>query len=385
VDFTVATPASARKSIAKTLAAIIVVAGLAHSPPIVAGEAGAVAPVYLPADPGVAIVDPGLAAGPMTYPGPIVADQYATPPSGACAPGMLNPISPRAFRLVGGVDLTFVQPFFENNDALIVVESDGVTFENIQGIDFDYGAEFAPRVWLKSEWRDGGGIRGAYWQFDHSSGQVAADAPGNAFGRVSPPNRFGGIDITANAPGERLTAQSSLNVFAIDLEGVKDARLENWRLVVSGGVRYAEIDQRYQARLENNGVLAGEIDFRHQIDGFGPTVAILAERPLPAAFTLFTDARIALLFGDGTARLSAGEDLDLVNPFQTTAVFTRDDLLFVAETRIGVLWGPQIFRQWYPFIGIALEGQFWDGAGSASSTEGNMGLFGLNVMLGASW
>jgi hypothetical protein len=356
------------------------------------------APLYLPADPGTTIVDPGVAY-PSGPPGPIIADQYAAPLAppygfgqlGTGGPGLLNFGAPgmpldKPFRIVGGVDLVFVQPFFENNDALFVTESDGVTFQNVRGIDFDYDVQFTPRLWLKGELQNGGGLRIAYWQFDHSAGQEAANAPANGFGRVSTPNRFGNVDISATVPGERLSARSSLNLFAIDLEGVRDAELGNWRLVVSGGLRYAEIEQRYSARLDNvAGALAGEIDFRHDMQAIGPTAAILVERPLPYAFTVFTDTRMALLFGDASSRLNAGENLDLVNPFQETATTSRDDVMFVAETRIGVLWGPRVFRQWYPFVGLALEGQFWDGAGSATTEEGNLGLFGLNVMLGASW
>lgn len=367
--------------------------------------AGSPAPVYFPADPGIALGDPGL-----SVPGAVVADGYA---AGPCAPmggglmggglmggglfggglmggGLAGGLAPapgqaRPFRLVGGFDLVFVEPFFESNEALLVTESDGVSFENTRALDFNYGLEFTPRLWIKGEWRNGGGIRLAWWQFDHSPGNVTAAAPANGFGRVAPGVTLGGVDISATAPGESLTARSSLNLYAIDLEGVKDARVENLRLVFSGGVRFAEVDQRFVARLTSGGVLAGEIDLRSNVSAFGPTAALLVERPLPMAVTLFTDARLALLYGDGTTTFQAGEDLNLAVPFSTQFRSSRDDLLLVAETRLGVLWGPQFFSNWYPFVGLALEGQFWDGAGSATSDEGNLGLFGFNVMLGASW
>jgi hypothetical protein len=360
--------------------------------------------MYFPADPSIAFGEPGViypGAGQHGYfpdQGAIVGDSYAMPMGPYGGQGMFGmglfagpggPPSQRGFRVVGGIDLTFVQPFFENNDALFVTTSDGVTFQSISGREFDYDAEFAPRIWIKGELQNGGGLRIAYWQFDHDANNVAADAPANGFGAVSPVsffrNAIPNVDISARAPGERLSASSWLDMCAFDIEGVKDARLENWRLVVSGGVRYAEIEQRYRAQMTNNGVLAGEIDLRRKQDGFGPTIAVLAERPLPLAFTLFTDARVALLYGDASANLSAGEDLDLANPFRTSLAISRDDLLFVAESRLGFLWGPRMFNQWQPFLGLALEGQYWEGAGSASSEDGSLGLFGLNLMLGASW
>ena len=68
----------------------------------------------------------------------------------------------------------------------------------------------------------------------------------------------------------------------------------------------------------------------------------------------------------------------------TTHVTNRDDLLSIGEVQIGFRWvGRWQERQaWVPTISIALEGQIWNGAGNATTTEGNLGFFGFSTGVG---
>jgi len=101
----------------------------------------------------------------------------------------------------------------------------------------------------------------------------------------------------------------------------------------------------------------------------------------------FCKARGSVLFGDGESHLNAGEDLDLTNSFTTTRVTSRDDLLSIAEIQVGVRWQARSYRGRIltPFLTTAFEGQIWNGAGNASSEEGNLGFFGFNSGFGVNW
>jgi hypothetical protein len=207
-------------------------------------------------------------------------------------------------------------------------------------------------------------MRAQYWQFDQAARPANASPPANGFGRVSSPP-FGEVDISTTIPTDTFSAASDLNAYTIDLEATKSVDFCSWWLEVSAGLRFASIDQSYFAQQRTGaGVLGGQIDFRHELQGIGPTVSLLATRPLGYCWTLFGQARGSLVFGDGSSQLVTGEDLDLANPFRTTISTRRDDLLPIAEVRCG------------------LGCQLWEGAGNASSEEGNLGFFGFGVALG---
>jgi hypothetical protein len=139
------------------------------------------------------------------------------------------------------------------------------------------------------------------------------------------------------------------------------------------------------AQLRNtSGVLRGQIDFTHHLEGFGPTMSFTADRPINCNLGCFATARGSLLFGDGESLLQAGEDLDLTTPFNTIATHGRDDLLPIGELRLGFHWQRPKQRPagWQLFLTSALEGQIWGSAGSATSEDGSLGLFGFHAGIG---
>jgi hypothetical protein len=309
---------------------------------------------------------------------------YEEGPMDACQAdeGWCDPCGPSEI-WSSGFEFTFLKPRFEDNLAFSTVDSDGVSFEELSDTEFDYGLELSPRVWVQYDHGDGLGLRAQYWQFDHEADFESASPPANGFGRIATP-QFADVDISTTIPTDTLSASSALNAYAIDLEGTKRVEFCNWWLGVSGGVRYASVDQMYKARLrDDDGDLEGEINFQHRIGGVGPTVSLFAARCYGYDFTLFGLVRGALLFGDAESRLEAAEDLDLEDPFVTRQKTSREDLLPVGEMQIGVDWSPQTCGQWQPLVSVALEGQLWSNAGNASSEDGDLGFFGFNVGVGA--
>lgn len=285
-----------------------------------------------------------------------------------------------------GFEATIIKPRFENNAAFTTMTSDGTTFETYSQTDLDYNMEFTPRVILGWERSDGIGLRATWWKFDYSSANVSANPPANGFGEISSP--FPELDITTNIPTDTYRAQSDLDAYAIDLEATRQASLGCWQLGLGGGIRYAFTEQNYRAEIRETGnVLRDAMVFRHSLEGIGPTISFEAYRPWTPQIGSFVKARGSLLFGDGSSNLTAGEDLDLANSFTTRRITERDDVFSISEIQLGVRWHAQQFRGRVltPFVTTAMEGQLWQGAGNATSEEGNLGFFGLNVGTGFIW
>ncbi len=282
---------------------------------------------------------------------------------------------------------TFLKPRYENNVAFTVTESDAAaTFESITDTEFDYDLEFSPRVFIGWRRDDGVGLRATWWRFEEAASLAAANPPANGFGSITHPD-FGGVDISSVDPTDTFAAGADLTAYTIDLEATKETRFYGWDVGVAGGVRYAYAEQGYIAQLtDQNQLLLGSIDFRQQIEGFGPTLSLSAARELAYRIDVFCRGRGSILFGDGESTLVSGQSLTTANPATVTRTTNRDDLLSIAEIQFGFGWkarrrGGAVL----PFVTVAMEGQIWNGAGTASSEDGDLGFFGFTSAFGVDW
>src|SRR5690606_7005200 len=141
-------------------------------------------------------------------------------------------------------------------------------------------------------------------------------------------------------------------------------------LLAGAGVRFARIEQQYQAALADAaGTLVGAIDYSHDNEGFGPTFSLETRRAISSSLTAFAQSRASLLVGDASSRLFAGEDLDLITPIFTTQTSERDDVLPILELSIGGEWRSGEMGFGELFVRSAFETQWWGGVGSASSED----------------
>jgi hypothetical protein len=278
-----------------------------------------------------------------------------------------------------------VKPRFDDNVAFTIMENDGATADTITDMEFDYDRDASVRVWMGYEFCSGIGGRATYWHFDPLRTRSTVNPPDNGFGFILHPD-FGGIDISTNVPTDTFTASASIEAFAVDLETTKRFCSPKWSAIASGGLRYAEIEQSYFAeRRQQDDTSLGTIDFAHHLKGFGPTIAIRADRQMTNRLQSFLSARASLLFGDGESRLVASEG---AAPALTTVQTSgRDDLLPIGEMQVGLYWQPhkQPRKVFQPFLTTALEGQVWSGAGNSSSEDGDVGFFGVSFGGGTMW
>lgn len=282
--------------------------------------------------------------------------------------------------LFAGYELTFLKPRFSENVAFTTLESDGANNDVFTDTEFDYDLEFTPRVWLAGQFHPSWSWRVTYWQFDQSPATETTSPPANGVGEITHP-AFGDVDISSTIPADVFTSASDLNVYTIDVEALKHARLDGWQLGVGGGVRYASSEQNYFLTHTDGANVVETIDFTQELEGFGPTISLSGKRPLFERVNLVCTARGSLLYGDGMSRLDASEVIPATAT--TVRVRNREDLLTIGEARVGFDWMSNVrSRSWQWFWMTAMEGQVWGNAGNATSESADLGFFGFSVGTG---
>lgn len=298
-----------------------------------------------------------------------------------------DPCGPcRTVTWMAGVEAVVVQPQFEDNTGLVVNNSDDDTFSTFESLALDYDFNASPRVWIGWETVTGLGGRVRYWTYDQSADTLQASPSADGFGTVFAPilaadNRT--FVPSTSIPTDRLIANSDLEVDVVDLEGTKNIHFDCWSLMATGGVRWARISQNYDAELRNsNNQVPQRSHFGHSFSGVGPTFSLEARRPVTRFLTAYTSARGSVLFGQGDMASSTSEDLLLTNPFITMRSASRNDVLPIADVQIGGEWTRRLYYGGHLYFRGAFEGQFWGGAGSATTESGDLGFLGFTAALG---
>ena len=276
-----------------------------------------------------------------------------------------------------GGDATFYRTFLSNPTGLTVRDGDGISREDFQTLDFESSFSSGYRLFLGVETPYGVGLRGSYWGFDPKFNELSTRPPANGFGEVTHPE-FGEVDIGSTVPADRITASTFVDMAVANGELTHRQPFEVWKIATGVGVEHARLEQGYRATLVNdNSGNVGSIDFQRKFGGTGPSVQLEATLDALPRVELFGSLRSSLLFGTTKTNFIGGEDLDLTPSLITTDRRERRDFLTRFEGRIGsrIYWHRT--SRLSLSSTIAMEGQNWIGAGSASSESGSLGLFGL--------
>lgn len=285
-------------------------------------------------------------------------------------------------RLSAGYAFVMLQPHREDDLAFTRTVDDG-TFIGTSDATFDQGLDLSPRVWLEYNRCNGLGAKVTYWKFDHGSPLISDSPSADRVETLQTPV-YRGLSLSTSNPNETLFAQSKIDIDVLDLEGVKWTDFCCWRLGTTAGVRYASVSQGYQAlRLNVDDEPGAYLNSRHRFDGLGPTFSVEGRRAFgPLEF--FSMARGSLLYGNGKLGFARVEDFDTANPLINAVSFSRNDVLTVAEIQVGLEWRRECCNGNMFFVRTAMEGQVWQGVGSAMSEDGDLGFFGFNIALGLS-
>ncbi|WDI42166.1 hypothetical protein [Bremerella sp. P1] len=282
-----------------------------------------------------------------------------------------------------GVEATFLAPMGGNQA--------GWTFDNVttsitdsfstdaHGID---GLVPAPRLWAAYVCDNGWGVQFRYWELNTSSNY--ADPyflSGDTFGFASGTN---------------------LEMFALDLELVKEFCVGDWNMVGTFGYRHAQRDTNetiaFNGAIARPGGLGGGTDIFAGtasgiavFEGDGLTFSLSGYRCADCCCGLqwFWNARGSVLFGDTYA--GALTHAQLISPGgdanNTNGGYAGDsDTIFVAEFQLGAQWSTAVKCMGGRFFARgAFEYQHWGEMGAAagaSSTAGelNVGELTMNAL-----
>jgi hypothetical protein len=325
---------------------------------------------------------------------------------------------------VAEVSLYLLRPYFTDNPGFTTTTGAGTNNPAAVTTDFPWFFKATPAFSLGWMTESGLGLRTRYFTFHQSAGPLRTgltpaeldvgttriSGPVVGLPTLEPPITFGapgGLSSLATlfgaVPlGDRLTFNSKLIVDSWDIEAMCNFENGLLHFTTFVGVRYLHLSQSYQ------GLFAGSADTApaggvglateqqsllasHNFNGAGPTTALQAKFHLLGGLSLFGNARGALLFGTGNERASFSQTIkdpsgillggaasSSVNPqFERK----REYFLPVAELELGLEYGLNLSGS-YAYVRSAVFHQTYFGAGSASQTDGNLGLFGVQFTLG---
>jgi hypothetical protein len=277
--------------------------------------------------------------------------------------------------IVGGAEVLYLKPHFGSNPAFLTHIDNGFIDDHFQ-TDFSYDYNAAPRAWIGFQRPGKVGVRGRYFDFDdRSNSPSAADAQGPGAGtanfvvQTAAPGGLGFLSTGTAAAPTTLNFTSGLDLQTFDLEATWMMDSGPWHCLLSGGLRYAEINQFYTAnQITAAGVVNSIIDSRSSFDGVGPTVGAESRVPVgDQGFSLYGNGRASVIFGDSNQTVNAQVIPTGTRP-NFTNNFTTQDTMPIAELELGVEWRQELVGQsWYVQGGVVAQTYF--GVGNASNTE----------------
>ncbi|MBX9680437.1 MAG: hypothetical protein K2X38_16890 [Gemmataceae bacterium] len=300
-----------------------------------------------------------------------------------------GPVLAGRFRIGGGT--MFLKPSFDTNPAyarVTNVPTPTVTTTVTTQENFGWNYQWSPFGWLEYGIVDGLGVRGRFWQFANAPGTQTVSnnfVPGSlnttqivsafplGLGVISNP---GGVGAGFN---DNLSFSSSLLLTAYDLELTREFRTSFLWVSLSGGGRYVETTQTYDALLVSNpavpgaGTVRSDLRSSHYFDGFGGTVSLEVGVPiLESRWSVYANGRGSLIYGSMreaanlTTTTTAPGGVTTLQVQRASAI--QDRLLPIAEFELGTEYALR-FKRLQFFTRAALVNQVWFGAGNASNNQ----------------
>ena len=322
------------------------------------------------------------------------------------------------------LSLYVIRPYFTDNAAFTTTNGAGTGNPSASTTDYPWNFSAAPAISFGWVSECGLGIRAHYFNFADSSGNVTTslspaelaagttriNAPVVGLPTLTPPITFGapgGLTALASifgaAPvGDHLSFNSHLRVDVWDLEGQANLEKGPWLLTYFLGGRYLNLTQQYGGTLNGSADTAPArgtgiatesqtLSASHDFIGGGPTTALQAKIHLLHGLSVYGNARGSLLFGRSHETASFTQSVTdpsgiLLGGIPSSAVSSqfsrnRQTVLPVAEIDVGLEYGMKLWGT-YSYARTAVVNETYFGAGSASHTDGNFGLFGVQFTVG---
>lgn len=273
-----------------------------------------------------------------------------------------------------GVEATFLAPMGGNQAGWTFInEFAGQTNSfstDAHGID---GLVPAPRLWGGYVCDNGWGVQARYWELNTSS------------------NYANPFFLTGDTYG--FASGTNLDMFAFDLEVVKEFCFYDWNMVGTFGYRHAQ--REFNETIGFNGAIvhgagtttfAGTASGIATFEGDGLTFSLSGYRCSNCCWGLqwFWNARGSVLFGDSYA--GALTHAQLIRPAgsanETNFGYAGDsDSIFVAEFQVGAQWSTPLKCMGGRFFARgAFEYQHWGEIGAAAGATSTVGDIGVGEL-----
>jgi hypothetical protein len=284
--------------------------------------------------------------------------------------------------IYGSAGVLLIQPVWQRNAAAFTIAAPGGGPITLNVDDFHWSMRAAPEMTLGVKNCEGLGLRVHWFQFDQGE-QRTVQVPA---GGVGIPANIIGIGAITFGAGTSLFTESGLALNVWDFELTQDAQLGRWNMVLGGGVRYAHMNQEYNAfgvidlaiiPPIRNSLISG-----HNFNGAGPSVFLEAHRPLGnQGFGVYGQTRASLLFGSAK---HVSHLISQTGVVLATATQYETDILPNATIELGAEYDRCIAGgSASAFFQVGFHSQVWWNAGSAADLFGNgdanLGLVGLAI------
>jgi hypothetical protein len=278
--------------------------------------------------------------------------------------------------------LYVIQPVFQTNPAFVVTSGGGNIFRQQ---DFHEHLNVAPQIWLGYVSERGWGVRGRWFQFDHSSNESFATAPGATVQGIS----FLPMGMTPVSGA--ILATNNLAVNVLDFQATYTCDSAHWSLLSACGIRYTHLSQDYRAVMTGTDPLLGinrDVDLTsgHNLNGAGPSFSFEIKHRLgEKGFALYGNLHGAILIGTMNEEYTA-----LNNGVYQEYLRSHTGVLPVGEMELGAEYCRNAGRTKL-FVQSGFVGQVWWGGGNSSNLDAigptaasshNFGFVGLAVRAG---
>ena len=285
--------------------------------------------------------------------------------------------------LYADVDLIFTKPHVKESFESTRLEplTGSLT---LQPFSYDYSV--SPKTTLGYRNPGGIGFRATHWMYDNSSNLRSEAATLTSFPGVSSVSVIFPAAISTTQPGDLLTTQASMQFQTVDLEGTLDVFLPEIQMTISGGLRFASMQQIFHGDVTRAAVPIQTLDWSREFDAAGLTFGVDGKHQLREinGFEVFLlgDLQGSLVYGDKTLKRNVVGDVT-PPPNMTAPNLILDNLSEASgifEIALGFEVARDLERAGRIFTRGQYHGQLWTAAGAP--TLSFLGFEGFSVGLG---
>ena len=277
-------------------------------------------------------------------------------------------------RFFYSADLLWIEPNFQGNTAF-TASSPGFA----EAVAFDFDQDFQPRFKAGFESEYGPGIELTYFNLNSNSELASFTSNGAVVGETTASIVGGNFasQIFADAPGDTLVAQHSIDIDSATFSFFKELNFPVSRISGNFGFQYVSIAQELNANVTAaGGGVTESLVSRSDMRAWGPRAIIEYFRPIG-----HTPLELSTAFGGSV--LFGQRDQFVEN--SQTGLLNRtgaDEFLTLIDFSVAVQYVKNIGENRNIYARFGFLNQTWIGGGNATSPQDDFGIRGLTFGIG---